>query len=155
MDWSIVSPELLIGIGAGAVLLFAVLFILAFRGRRSNRRFDRLQPRKAVRQTAKAYKQSHPAFYEIIRVCEKNRLIDRLLEEEEVAHAFATLYRKRRNHGTKPITNSVLDLGSPHRQIEAAMITIVRSLYFQADLQGCLDPKADAELDRLLETLTK
>jgi hypothetical protein len=153
--WSVDYPIVLIGAVVGVVLLFALLLILVSRWRSKSTRFDPLHPRKAVRMTLKAYKQSHPPFYEIVRVCEKERLIERLMEYEEVSRAFSTLYRTRHNQGKKTITNSVLNLGSPRRQVEAAMVTIVRNLYFHSDLRSCLTPQADDELDRLLESLTK
>jgi hypothetical protein len=157
MDWSIDSPNVLIGVAAAAVLLIALLLIAGLRWLPRRARFDSVNPRKAVRQTLKAYKQSHPSFYEIIRACEKNRIIDQMMENEEVAHAFSVLYRTRHNQGKKKkaITNSVLNLGSPRRQIEASMVTIVRNLYLHADFRSCLTPQTDDELDRLLEALTK
>lgn len=155
------------------ILLLVLLALLRGRRRRAEARSmegsryaavreikDPQRLRKELRQTLDAYRQSHPLFCEILKAFQEKRSLDDLFENDEVEVAFGklTFYKdqKERRVKERSVASLLLEKDDPGRgrDIKAAMVTILRALYLNPQFRRELSPAVEANLDRLLDSLT-
>lgn len=149
---------------AGAAVLVAILVLvwLFFRNRR-----PKAAPKAAPEQPeglwriVTAYEDSHPSFFYILQSFQANHTIDQLCRNREVMDAFQRLDRLRGGASSRTATNKrtpSLQLSSPvannSSAPQAAMTTILRSIFHNADYARDLPNQAHEELDRFLDSLT-
>jgi len=159
MEWPLdIEPALQVLVGLGLLLLLAGLGIWLWRRRR------KVMPHQLeLQETVTAYRYRNPAFYRMMRQFWERGLDEALLERPDVEAALrllSTLRERRRDEvRRKDLGSSLLQLESKEskseaRQIQAAILTILRTIYLDPDLRRILPAEAESELDRLLDSLT-
>lgn len=150
-------------IAAGLLLLILLIVLVAKRRQRTKRvrggspgaEADRRDPRLVLAR----YRTSHPAFYRIMTAFQENHSMDRLLEGEEAKKAFARLSKiptvpKKKGGGRTAVLSLSESEGSKSPpELEAAMLTLVRSIYMNPEYRNTLPGDSDRELDRFLDNL--
>jgi hypothetical protein len=165
LEWIGKSPNYLIVAGIAVVLLFLIVWV--FRRRSSKRKVAaqaaaRSSARGDLKDVFEAYRDSHPAFYRVMTQIQATRRLDEFMSNNEFAGAIAKLRLWQAvRAGTKPIKPGAvspltIQAGSKNAnpEVRAAMITVIRILYASPDVTKGLGPSAEAELDKLLESLT-
>ena len=168
LEWLRSSP-INQAIVVGAVVLLLVVVILLIRSRKSR------VSRKPVTQgglgrlldsrtqeVLELYRESHPAFYRIVDEYRQHQVLDQLLTDPDFAAAFDRLKmlksKAERQSRDKRVSALLItaagDRENVNKETRAAMLTILRVLYLNRDATTGLTPQADADLDRLLESLT-
>ncbi len=147
---------------AGAILVGLMLLVWLWRRRRP-KPVPRAAPERpdGLWRIVSAYKESHPSFFFILDSFQANHPIDQLCRNREVMDAFQRLDRLR--GASKPSaapdkrTSSLHLIPPPRtdsRAPQAAMATILRSIFRDADYTRELPSQAHEELDRFLDSLT-
>jgi hypothetical protein len=168
LEWIGKSPvNQLIVVGAAIVLLLLIVWL--FR-RRSSRRKAAAQAAARVQSTTRnelkdvfeAYRESHPAFYRIMSQIQANRRLEDFMSNNEFAGAIAKLrlWQAVRT-GVKPVKQGSIspltiqaESKKANPEVRAAMITVIRILYASPEITKGMGPATEAELDKLLESLT-
>jgi hypothetical protein len=166
LEWLRSSP-INQAIVVGGVVLLLVVVILLIRSRKARARkrpvveaLGRLDGR--TQEVLELYRVSHPAFYRIVDEYRQQQVLDHLLTDPDFAAAFEKLKtlksKAERQSRDKRVSalqiTAAGDRESVSRETRAAMLTILRVLYLNRDFTTELTPQADADLDRLLESLT-
>jgi len=152
----------------GGVVLLLLVVILLIRSRRSRHKgpvargaLGRLDGR--TQEVLELYRESHPAFYRIVEEYRQHQVLDQLLlTDPDFAAAFEKLkkLKSKAERQTRDKRVSALQISaagdreSVNKETRAAMLTILRVLYLNRDAGTAVTPQADADLDRLLESLT-
>ena len=167
VEWIGKSPmNQLIVVGAAIVVLLLILFLLRRRGKKADvgaQAAARIQATKSdVKDVFESYRESHPAFYSVISQIQAHRRLEDFMSNNEFAGAIAKLrlwqavrvgVKPARPSGPSPLTiQSASKKANP--EVRAAMLTILRVLYASPEVSKVLDPSTEAELDKLLESLT-
>ena len=139
--------------GSGALLLAAMLAAYFVRRRR------RLDPDAEVDPTVGRFRTSHPAFYRIMRSFQRHYDLAEILSRGEVRDAFRLLQRHADGGQSPPAAGNTLRLNGltgklSDERVQAAMLTILRSIYMDERFVAQLDPEVHRELDQLLDTLS-
>jgi len=167
LEWIGESPmnQLIVG-GAAIVLLLLILFLFRRRGHKSQGGLQataRLQANKSdLKDVFEGYRETHPAFHSVMSQLQANRRLDEFMSNNEFAGAIAKLrlwqavrvgVKPGKPGGASPLS---IQAGAKKEnpEVRAAMITILRILYTSPEISRGLAPKTEAELDRLLESLT-
>ncbi len=155
---------LLVAVAFTAVLLLFLGILKWIGSRRGRSRQGRqfVQSEKVLRETLSAYRETHPDFYRVLRIFQKKRLLDDLVESDDVALAFAKLRTHKRSKEARRKKSSSSLLITPatgiHRsgkEVSAAMITILRALNLDPEMRKELPEDVEGDLDRALDTLTR
>ncbi len=147
---------------AGAILVGLLLLVWLWRRRRP-KPVPKATPERpdGLWRIVSAYEESHPSFFFILNSFQANHPIDQLCRNREVMDAFQRLDRLRAASTPPPSSNkrtSSLHLIPPpksdSRAPQAAMATILRSIFHNVDYTRDLPNRAHEELDRFLDSLT-
>lgn len=140
--------------GAAVLLLFALLIIRWLRSRRAGHIWGKEQTG-----AMEALRSSHPEFFRIMKDIQQHRRPDEVFRHQDALAAFEKILAhqaRRKSSGKKGA--ALLDLapaeaGHGRRTVDAAVLTILRTLYLDPDLQKALTPEAEQELDHYLDAL--
>ncbi len=168
LEWIGKSPmnQLIVG-GAAIVVLLLIMFLFRRRSSKANKvagqAAARIQATKNdLKDVFEGYRESHPAFHSVMSQIQANRRLDEFMSNNEFAGAIAKLrlwqavrvgVRPARPAGVSPLT---IQPGAKkaNPEVRAAMITVLRILYTSPEISQGLAPGTEAELDKLLESLT-
>ena len=155
IDSLLQSEFLLAWVLAGVVVLgLAGLLILRRRRRRKSHFWGKEQTG-----ALEALRASHPEFFRIMADLQQRRRPDEVFRHQEAQAAFNKIlaHQARRQSSAKK-GGSLLDLapaeaGHGRRTLDAAVLTILRTLYLDPELKKVLTPEAEEELDHYLDAL--
>ena len=169
IDWLSSSLTNQIVVAAVAVLLLVCVWILVRRRKKVSAKPLKAPvamptPASGLQEVFESYRESHPSFYNIMAAVQENRRLDELMSNNEFAGAVAKLRiwqaARRASRADKDAKQAILRIDQANRadqsnhEVRAAMITILRILYSSPDISGSIVSRAEAEMDRLLESLT-
>jgi len=169
LDWLRSSPMNQAIVGVGVILLLLVVILLVRRRRSRARKAAAAVVGGPIgrvggptEQVLELYRESHPAFYRIVDEYRRQQGLDQFLNEPDFASAFQRLKslksktdRQKRDKRVSALQISAAgERENVNKETRAAMLTILRVLYLNRSPETTLTPQADAELDRLLESLT-
>ncbi len=168
LEWIGKSPmnQLIVG-GAAVVLLLLILFLFRRGGKKTkvtNQAAARIQATKNdLKDVFEAYRESHPAFHSVMTQIQANRRLEDFMSNNEFAGAVAKLrlwqavrigVKPAKPTGVSPLTIQPTSKKA-NPEIRAAMLTTLRILYASPEVSQGLAPSTEAELDKLLESLTE
>jgi len=167
LDWISRSPtNQLIVAGAAIVLLLLIWILLRRRGKKqtvSGQAAARIQATKNdLKDVFEGYRESHPAFHRVMSQIQGTRRLDEFMSNNEFAGAIAKLrlwqaVRVGVKPGKQTGSSSLTIQAAPKKanpEVRAAMVTVLRILYASPEISKGLSPATEAELDKLLESLT-
>ncbi len=159
MDWTrLIAEPQYAAAAAGVVALLLALWLLRRRRRSAAAGAKRSE---GLWQIIAAYRETHPSFYFILQAFQANHAVDQLCHDRDVMEAFQRLDRLRSASKPSPdARNSTLRLLKPEqdeavRAPQAAMTTILLSVFRDPQYAADLPPQAAEELDRFLDSLTR
>jgi hypothetical protein len=168
LEWIGKSPVNQVIVGGTAIILLLVILVLV--RRRGSRKVKvgsqaaaRIQASKNdLRDVFEAYRETQPAFHSVMTQIQTSRPLDDFMANNEFAGAIAKLRlwqavrvgaRPARPTGVSPLTiQPTSPKGNP--EVRAAMLTILRILYASPEIGERLAPATEAEMDKLLDSLT-
>lgn len=152
------EPFLIAVILCGGLLFLAGVVILSMR----RRRLSKAEGLNDLKATIAAYKANNPHFYRIMEPFLEGKQGADLLKRGDIRAALKLLSAKvPRARSPLEGRGTVLHLadsgseGKPDPRTQAAMLTILRAVYLDAQLYRLLPPGVNDELDHLLDTLTE
>lgn len=167
LEWIGKSPTNQLIVGAAAiVILVLILLLLRRRGGKpkvTGQAAARIQAtRNDLKDVFEGYRESHPAFHSVMTQIQAQRRLDEFMSNNEFAGAIAKLRLWQAVRvGPKPAKQSGVTplriqpgAKTANPEVRAAMITVLRILYTSPEISKGLEPKTEAELDKLLESLT-
>ncbi|MFB3906494.1 MAG: hypothetical protein ACE15E_23880 [Acidobacteriota bacterium] len=168
VEWIGKSPmNQLIAVAAALVLLLLILFLLRRRSRKAKggvQAAARIQAtRNDLKEVFEGYRESHPTFYSVMSQIQANRRLDEFMSNNEFAGAIAKLRLWQAVRvGVKPAkppagVSPLTIQATPKKanpEVKAAMVTVLRILYSSPEISKDLPSTTEAELDKLLESLT-
>ena len=167
LEWIGKSPTNQLIVGGTAIVLLLIIWFL-FRRRSKEAKVTgqaaaRIQATKSdLKDVFEAYRESHPDFHRVMAQIQANRRLEDFMSNNEFAGAIAKLRLWQAVRvGVKPTKSSgasPLTIQSPSKkanpEVRAAMLTILRILYTSPEVSQGLPPSTEAELDKLLDSLT-
>ena len=170
VDWLAASQtRQIIVVAVAAVLILACVWILIRRRNKASAKPMKAPmamptPASGLQEVFEAYRESHPAFYNIMTAVQENRRLDEFMANHEFAGAVAKLRiwqaARRASRSDKDAKQAILRIDQANRadqsnhEVRAAMVTILRVLYSSPDVSESIVSRAEVEMDRLLESLT-
>lgn len=144
-------PEILLGVALLGVVVLVVV-VLLWRRRRAP------TPNESVDRMMESMRLTHPSFFVALSYVRKAGLMGEFMERDEVRRAVEILANadEQRKNRRRDRRGALLSLtpGSGDVKTQAALLTVLRSIYLDDRVRPGLPPKTLDDLDRFLETLT-
>jgi len=156
MEWSL-EPRILLAFVTGAIVLVAAsLLILGLRRRAASSGANQL---KSI---VSSYPGLDPGLVRIMKSLLETGLVNELAGQDDVQKALRSLsirFGEHRKKNPQRIPGSVLAVpievdSSDDRNVDPALVTILRAAYFSRKVSEQLPEETVRELDQLLDSLT-